>query len=76
LVASDGGIFTYGTAVFDGSTGAIRLNQPIVGMAATANGIGYRFTAADGGVFNFDATSFGSLGSLGSSSPVVAMAGF
>jgi len=76
LVASDGGIFTYGTAVFDGSTGAIRLNQPIVGMAATANGTGYRFTAADGGVFNFDATSFGSLGSLGSSSPVVAMAGF
>jgi hypothetical protein len=33
LVASDGGIFAFGDAVFHGSTGATRLNQPIVGMA-------------------------------------------
>jgi hypothetical protein len=33
LVASDGGIFAFGDAGFLGSTGAIRLNQPIVGMA-------------------------------------------
>ncbi|MHB1913032.1 MAG: hypothetical protein ACYCTI_13395 [Acidimicrobiales bacterium] len=33
LVASDGGIFSYGDAPFPGSTGAIRLAQPIVGMA-------------------------------------------
>ena len=38
LVASDGGIFTFGDAGFYGSTGAIRLNQPIVGMAATPDG--------------------------------------
>src|SRR6187399_1556064 len=33
LVASDGGIFTFGRARFHGSTGAMRLNSPIVGMA-------------------------------------------
>ena len=33
LVASDGGIFTFGNATFYGSTGGIPLNQPIVGMA-------------------------------------------
>jgi hypothetical protein len=33
-VASDGGIFSYGDAVFHGSTGSIRLNQPIVGMSS------------------------------------------
>ena len=34
LVASDGGIFAFGGAEFLGSTGAIKLNQPIVGMAS------------------------------------------
>ena len=33
LVASDGGIFSFGGAPFYGSTGNIHLNQPIVGMA-------------------------------------------
>jgi hypothetical protein len=33
MVASDGGIFTFGDAGFFGSTGNVRLNQPIVGMA-------------------------------------------
>jgi hypothetical protein len=33
LVASDGGIFSYGDASFYGSTGNITLNKPIVGMA-------------------------------------------
>ncbi len=33
LAASDGGIFNYGDAAFDGSTGAMALNKPIVGMA-------------------------------------------
>ena len=62
-MASDGGIFSFGDAKFYGSTGAIHLNQPVVGMAATATGAGYRFVAADGGIFNFgDATFYGSLG--------------
>jgi len=33
LVAQDGGIFAFGDAGFDGSTGAIHLNQPIVAMS-------------------------------------------
>jgi hypothetical protein len=32
LVASDGGIFTFGDAAFEGSAGAVSLNQGIVGM--------------------------------------------
>jgi hypothetical protein len=39
--AADGGVFTFGDAGFYGSTGAIKLNQPIVEMAATANGSGH-----------------------------------
>jgi hypothetical protein len=33
LVASDGGMFAYGNASFFGSTGAMHLNRPVVGMA-------------------------------------------
>jgi hypothetical protein len=33
MVASDGGVFAFGDARFLGSTGSVRLNQPIVGMA-------------------------------------------
>ena len=62
LVASDGGIFTYGDAGFYGSTGAIRLNKPIVGMSVTPDGKGYTLVASDGGVFNFgDSQFYGSL---------------
>ena len=53
LVASDGGIFSYGDAQFQGSAGSLHLNQPIVGMAAMPDGSGYWFTAADGGLFNY-----------------------
>jgi hypothetical protein len=35
LVASDGGIFSYGDAGFSGSAGSLTLNKPVVGMAAT-----------------------------------------
>src|SRR3982751_6517035 len=41
MVASDGGIFAFGDARFYGSTGAIKLNQPITGMAASPTGAGY-----------------------------------
>jgi ribosomal protein L24E len=77
LVASDGGIFTFGDATFYGSTGALHLNQPVIGMEATTTGAGYRFVAADGGIFNFgDAQSQGSLGGQRLNEPIVAMAGF
>lgn len=38
LVARDGGIFAFGDAVFFGSTGYLKLNQPIVSMAADPDG--------------------------------------
>jgi ribosomal protein L24E len=61
LVASDGGIFTFGDATFDGSTGSIVLNKPIVGMAPTPDGKGYWLVGSDGGIFTFgDATFDGS----------------
>src|SRR6202034_2856568 len=65
LVASDGGIFTYGDAAFYGSTGGLHLDAPIVGMAATPDGRGYWLVAKDGGIFAFgDATFYGSTGAL------------
>ena len=33
LVGSDGGVFAYGQAAFYGSTGAMTLNRPIVGLS-------------------------------------------
>ena len=58
LVASDGGVFAFGTARFYGSTGAMKLNSPIVGMAETPDNRGYWLVASDGGVFSFgDASS-------------------
>ena len=35
LVASDGGLFSYGDARFYGSTGNRTLNEPVVAMAST-----------------------------------------
>ena len=63
LVASDGGIFTYGDAPFEGSAGGLLLNKPIVGMAATPDGAGYWLVASDGGIFSYgDAQFYGSTG--------------
>jgi SpoIID/LytB domain protein len=75
VAAPDGGIFTFGEAGFFGSTGGLRLNQPIVGMAATPRGEGYWLVASDGGIFTFgDAGFFGSTGSLKLNQPIVGMA--
>ena len=75
LVASDGGIFSFGGAPFYGSTGSIALNKPIVGMAATPDGGGYWLVASDGGIFSYgDAQFYGSTGSMVLNKPVVGMA--
>ena len=75
LVASDGGVFTEGDAVFYGSTGAIQLNKPIVGMAPTPDGKGYWLVASDGGVFTEgDAVFYGSTGAIQLNKPIVGMA--
>jgi len=75
LVASDGGIFSFGNAGYYGSTGAIHLNKPIVGMAATPDGHGYWLVASDGGIFTFgDGGYFGSTGAMRLNQPIVGMA--
>jgi hypothetical protein len=72
MVASDGGIFSFGDARFHGSTGNIHLNQPVVGMAASASGAGYWMAASDGGIFAFgDAAFLGSMGGQRLVRPVV-----
>ncbi len=75
LVASDGGVFSYGDAQFYGSTGSIELNQPIVGMTQTPDGHGYWLVASDGGIFSYgDAQFYGSTGSIRLNQPIVGMA--
>jgi Tol biopolymer transport system component len=75
LVATDGGIFAYGSAVFAGSTGAIKLAKPIVALAPTPTGQGYWLVASDGGIFAFgDARFLGSTGSIRLAKPIVGMA--
>ncbi len=74
LVASDGGVFSYGDARFFGSAGSLTLNAPVVGMAATPSGGGYWLVARDGGIFTYgDARFFGSAGSLTLNAPVVGL---
>ena len=76
LVASDGGIFTYGDAAYHGSAGAIKLRKPIVGMSPMAQGKGYWLVASDGGIFTFgDANFSGSEGGVPLSRPIVGVAG-
>jgi hypothetical protein len=58
LVASDGGIFSFGDARFHGSTGALHLSAPIVGMAPTPDGQGYTLVGADGGTHPFGTATF------------------
>jgi PQQ-like domain len=75
LVASDGGIFTFGNANFYGSTGGSRLNQPIVAMASTPSKGGYWLVASDGGIFSYgDAGFHGSMGGQRLNKPIVGMA--
>ena len=75
LDATDGGIFTYPNNAFYGSTGSLKLNKPMVGMAATPDGQGYWLVASDGGIFSYgDALFHGSRGGQPLNSPIVGMA--
>ncbi len=73
LVASDGGIFSF-NAPYYGSTGAMQLNAPIVGMAADPTTGGYWLVASDGGIFSFNAPYYGSTGAMHLNAPIVGMA--
>jgi SpoIID/LytB domain protein len=77
LLGNDGGVFSFGGAAFYGSTGGMRLNQPVIGMAATKSGKGYWLVASDGGIFAYgDAASrfYGSTGGMRLNQPIVGMA--
>jgi hypothetical protein len=77
LVASDGGVFSFGDAPYFGSTGGRHLNAPVVGMAVTPDGQGYWLAARDGGVFSFGSAPFeGSMGGTPMNAPVVGIAAF
>jgi len=66
LVGSDGGIFTFGSASFYGSTGSLTLQRPVVGITPTEDRAGYWLVASDGGTFAFgDAGFYGSIPGLG-----------
>jgi hypothetical protein len=74
-LGADGGVFSFGAALFHGSTGDRNLNRPAVAMAAAPGGSGYWFAASDGGIFAFgDADYFGSTGNLRLNQPIVGMA--
>jgi hypothetical protein len=75
MVASDGGIFSFGDASFHGSTASLPLKKPIVGMASMPGGQGYWLVASDGGVFSGgDARFHGSTGGMALDRPIVGMA--
>ncbi len=75
MVASDGGIFSFGNAKFLGSMGGRRLNAPIVGIVPTQFGSGYWEVASDGGLFSFGSAKFyGSMGGKRLNAPIVSMA--
>jgi hypothetical protein len=75
LANQNGGVFSYGSASFEGSLGDSRLNNPVVGASSTPDGKGYWLVASDGGIFSFgDASFFGSTGALRLNKPIVGMA--
>jgi hypothetical protein len=66
LVGSDGGIFTFGSSQFYGSTGNLKLQRPVVGISPTSDRNGYWMVASDGGVFAYgDAGFVGSIPGVG-----------
>jgi hypothetical protein len=72
-VASDGGLFDYGTG-FYGSMGGMPLNEPMVGGAQVEGQPGYWTVASDGGIFSFgDANFYGSMGGKPLNAPIVGM---
>jgi hypothetical protein len=73
MSGSDGGIFAFGAAPYDGSMGGRHLDAPVVGTADDPRG-GYWEVASDGGVFAFGAPFYGSMGGKWLDKPVVGMA--
>jgi hypothetical protein len=74
-LTSDGGVYGYGSAPFNGSMAGEHLNSPMVALTPTPSGAGYWELSKDGGVFSFgDAAFHGSTGGMRLNAPVVGMA--
>ena len=53
LTASDGGVFAFGDASFEGGAVDVALTSPVTGIAATPDGGGYWLVLATGRVLGF-----------------------
>ena len=74
-VDAQGNVTSTDDAGYYGDTGSLKLNHPIVGMAATGDDGGYWLVASDGGIFSFgDAAFYGSTGAIHLNKPIVGMA--
>lgn len=51
IAASDGGVFAYGDAAFEGSMGGKPMNAPVVDLEPTPTNLGYWLLGKDGGIF-------------------------
>jgi hypothetical protein len=58
FVASDGGVFTFGDAIFKGSA-AGSVGSSVVGIAPDLVSGGYWLTTNNGGVFSYGAPFYG-----------------
>ena len=78
LVASDGGVFTFGDAAYLGSVPGqgIVHHVPVVGVDPAPDGRGYWLVGADGAVYAYgDADFLGSLSGAATERTGVAVAG-
>ncbi len=75
VATGSGAVHSFGSAKTYGSPAGTILNEPIVGMASTLNGLGYWLVASDGGIFSYgNATFLGSRGGQPLNKPIVGMA--
>jgi hypothetical protein len=59
LVGSDGGIFAFGSASYEGSLPGDGVHvKNIVGIAPAPSGNGYWLVGSDGGIFAFGSASY------------------
>ncbi|MGC8481310.1 MAG: hypothetical protein ACP5PJ_07155, partial [Acidimicrobiales bacterium] len=66
LVASDGGIFTFGDAHFYGSLPGLAVNEAVAGASPTPDGGGYDELLANGQIVSFgDGSSSGDVTTMG-----------
>jgi len=72
VLGNDGGVFTFGSAVFHGSVPGLGVRARTVLMALTPDAGGYWVLGGDGGVFTFgDARFLGSVPGTGSTTTAV-----